>query len=182
MQQYGSQIRLMNNQSYKIKFNLPGIISKSWSFTSRYSPFYTTIKAVEGECGTVLDSLDNTKKAAVIYSTSLLCDQILINNNIDEPNQVAIKEFTKYKSAIPLVNIAAAKLIAEAGSESKKLGNLSIEKRGYTKIDLSKLIAHLEKMAAYWEAKLSSTGMTKSIVGAVRANKNYGYPLNSRIF
>jgi hypothetical protein len=181
IQQYGGQVRLANNMLYTVEFGLPGKTPVTWQFTSRYSSFYAAIYMVRSVAGGVLDTLSDQEVATAIYNASIVVDNIIGD---EETNGMARQEYVKFAAAIPLVNGVIASMLTDSNGETKRLGNLTIEKSSTSSINLKSLLGYLEKMMAYWESLLRTDSTTAStgVASAVRAKTNYAFPRTARVF
>ena len=190
--------QLNSNMIYNVTFRLPGVIDLNWSFTSRYNPYFSTVKMVRETAGAAINDITDSTVATAIYVASCLCNDIILGDVSvigDEAiaSQLAInsmyvreqtkQEFTKYTAAYTLLNQLTAEYVTRGETESKKLGNLAIENRSSNNVDLSPMLSYLQKMITYWENKLRNEAKGgKSIASAVRSINKASYPLGSRVF
>lgn len=177
LQKYGKQQRLLNNQRYSVKFKAQGV-THEFSFTSRYTPLYSTAKIVRNDLGDLLTNITDDTINFSIWQTSLLVTEIATDDSFTNgvPN-FAVKQYVRYQTEYNILRKILLILAANAGDETKTLGEFSVikgTKAPYVKDLLGTIGAELKK----WEAAIS-TPLTSR--GATKALTNFPYPLNDRV-
>ncbi len=198
MQKYDSDTQQIElNRIYQVAFNLPGIVTKTWEFVSNCSPYYCTIKSVREEGGLAVAELSDVAIVMAIHTASRLCDDIILGDvtvvgETAIASQLAInsryvrnetkREFTKYQAIISLLSRIVTDKSMEA-TESKALGNLTIDKKAFRKIEFGSLLLVLQRMLKFWETKLrNECNGGKTITSAVKGGSSSPFPLSSRVF
>lgn len=177
LQKYGKQQRLMNNQRYKVRFTAKGV-AQEFEFTSRYTPLHSTVKIIRNDLGDLLTKISDDTINFSIWQTSLLVQEIAVEDSFTNgvPN-FAVKQYVRYQTEYNILRKILLILAANAGDETKTLGEFSVirgTKAPYVKDLLNTIAGELKK----WEAAIS-TPLTSR--GATRAVANFPYPLNDRI-
>lgn len=177
IQKYGSQKRLLENQLYTVKFTLDGE-EKTFSFTSRYSPLYSTVKILRNDFPDLLGDIKDDALHFLIWQSSLLAQEIAGEENfVDGKPNFAVKQYVRYKSEYDTVRNILIAISSKSGAEEKHLGEFKITKEVKTP-DLEAILKALKEELKKWEAALGNVLQNR---GATRAGANFEYPLNSRV-
>ncbi len=199
IQYYGST-HLSPNIKYTVTIDLPGVY-KEWSFISQVTtdinqqPVYCGMNEVRQELGTFTTAFTNWDILFAIKDSSNRLEDFLLIQEIDYSSlydaelravNLAIKMYVRYKASLDLANQIFYELVNAGGRESKRLGNLQIDKQGPSLlIDLAKVRQHLAEQFAYWEGRLIyvNTGAVKPVPKVVvRGNNVSPYSLATRTF
>lgn len=177
IQKYGGTVRLMENQLYQVSFQLDGV-SKQFSFTSRYSPLYTTIKILRNDFRDLFENIKDNTLNFQIWQTSLLANEIANEDSFlnGKPN-FAVKQYVRFKTEYDVVRNILIAVSSKAGSEDKKLGEFSIT-REFKTPDIEAILKDLGAELKKWESAISDPLQNR---GAVRANTNFPFSLASRV-
>lgn len=128
VQQYGQQIRLLTNQRYHITLQLPDA-DHTFSFTSRYAPYYCPTRIVQGDLGQVLNHVPIEDTAQMIWQMSLEIEDKLTEEGIDieNANQRAVQQYVRYRSNYMLLFSVFSMRNANAGQENRRLRDLTVQ-------------------------------------------------------
>lgn len=177
IQKYGKQQRLMNNHKYTVTFKAKGI-TKITTFTSRYSPMYSTLRIIRNDLGDIFEEIPDDAINFSIWQASLLAAEIADEDFFtDGIPSVAVKQYVRYKSEYTILRRILLHLSAYAGEGTKTLGEFTVTEKNnapYIKDLLGTIGSELNK----WEIAIT-TPITN--LGATRALTNYPYPLNDRV-
>jgi hypothetical protein len=177
IQKYGKQKRLLENQRYTITFSLQGE-TQTFSFTSRYSPLYSTVKILRNDFPDLFEGFTDDALHFAIWQASILAQQIALEDQFtDGKPSFAVKQYVRYKSEHDLIRSILISLGAQAGIAEKHLGEFKITKEMKTP-ELEKILAALKEEIRKWENAMGSVIRNR---GAVRAGQSAPYPLNARV-
>lgn len=171
---YNASQNLMYNQQYVLKVKV-GNISDEIKFSSKYSPLYSTVKIIRQDLLEIIDLIKDDDICFTIWENSLLANEISKDKIPEDKPSYAAKQFVRYKTEIDLIFAIYLAISGKAGSISKRLGNLTIEKT--IKIPFLKdMLEELKNKLKEWEDMLR--GMGKTGIKAKKAGKtNYPLPL-----
>ncbi len=125
LQLYDNNPTLKNNQLYSIKVKL-GSTDYAWSFTSRYSPYYSTPKLVRNSASGLADDFTDEEINFMIWQVSLFVLTSWPSTKVFEDYTYKIR---RYVSSAVALNMATEILISKSlnvGSEEKDLGDLKV--------------------------------------------------------
>lgn len=128
VQKYGQRPRLLKNQRYEIAVHLPGRQAHQFSFTSRYDPYYTATKIVQGDLGTVLKDVSVEHIAQAIWQQSLGVRDLMEQEMIPIPDKPSrtMQELTRYRTDYFLLLSVLSGRHANAGQEQRRLRDLTV--------------------------------------------------------
>lgn len=177
VQKYGSKARLLPNQLYTVRFSLKAE-TKEFSFTSRYSPLYSTVKIIRNDFPDLLEGVPDDRINFSIWQASLLANELANTDNItDTTFTYAVKQYVRYKTEYDLVRNLVMSLGMKAGVTDKTLGELRISKEVQTP-ELEEMLTKLNTEIRKWESAMSDAIQSR---GAIRSGTDYPYPLNARV-
>jgi hypothetical protein len=178
IQKYSAEKRLMENQKYTFSFVVDGV-ECVYSFTSRYSPLYSTIKVIRSDYWELLEELTDELVLFHIWQNSQLVREIAdveLNFPDDKPNY-AVKQYVRYKTEYDLVRALLITISTKAGAQEKHLGEFKITNE-YKTPELEEILKRLKELVDEWEKAL---GVVVAPRGAVKAGRNFPFPLNGRV-
>lgn len=177
IQKYGKTQRLLGNQKYTVSFALNGE-STSFTFTSRYSPLYSTVKIIRSDFPDLFSEISDDTINFLIWQNSLLATEVGDAENIvDGVPNYAIKQYVRFKTEYNIVRNVLIAIGAEAGSTEKHLGEFKITKEVKTP-ELKAILDALKAELKEWE---TASGKVLQNRGATRALTNAPFPLNERV-
>ena len=177
IQKYGSIKRLRENQLYTVTFSLNGE-SHQFSFTSRYDPLYSTVKILRSDFPDLFSEISDDALNFIIWQTSQLAQELADEQNFtDGKPSYAVRQYTRIKSEYDVVRNILIAISTKAGSEDKQLGEFKITKE-YKTPKLKDILDTLAAELAHWEAAMGKVLQSR---GAIRAGRDYEYPLNPRV-
>lgn len=176
VQKYGSKQRLMNNQLYTVTFTLDGE-ETNFSFTSRYSPLYSTVKVLRNDFRELFSEISDDSLNFLIWQASQMGEEIGDEEHWENGPSFAMKQYVRYRAEYDVVRNIIIALGMSAGSTEKRLGEFTINKEIKTP-KLEPILNSLKEELKKWEAAIGSIVRSR---GAVRANDEYPYPLNPRV-
>jgi hypothetical protein len=177
IQKYGSKPRLFNNQLYTVTFTLDGE-EKTFSFTSRYSPLYSTVKVLRNDYPSLFADISDNTLHFQIWLASQMGEELGNEEEYaDGKPSFAMKQYVRYKSEYEIVkNILIANSM-HAGATEKRLGEFSINSEVKTP-EIEAILKALKDELKKWEGAIGNVLQNR---GAIRANDQYPYPLNPRV-
>lgn len=178
LEKFGTETRLMENQLYTVTLNVSGETS-TFSFTSRYTPLYSTVKLVKSEFNRMFSVFSDDEINQLIQSNSILALEFA-NPAIDTQDDIPyyVKQYVRYKTQLDLITSLLIERSSQAGSSEKRLADLNIVKE-YKTPELEGILKIIERRLAPWEAQLS--GMKARPTGSIRSG-NTEYPIGTRLF
>lgn len=177
VQKYGSKKRLYENQLYTVTFKLGGE-EKTFSFTSRFSPLYSTVKVLRNDFPQLFADISDNTLHFLIWQSSQMGEEIGNEEEYaDGKPSFAMKQYVRYKTEYEAVrNILIANSM-HAGATEKRLGEFSINMEVKTP-EIEAILKSLKEDLKKWEAAIGNVLQNR---GAIRANDQYPYPLNARV-
>lgn len=173
---YSGEQRLMPNQKYTLSLHL---LAKDfeYTFTSAYSPFYSSPKIIRQDLLTVLDNItDSTIEFHIWQNSKGIADEVTTYTDDDGNPLVAAKNWVRYKTEIDLVSSIYMNIATNVGSVEKSLGEMKVSK-SINLPYLSDLMSVLKSKLAKQEKLL--TGVKSVGVAVVKAGGT-SYPITSR--
>lgn len=178
---YAGKRQLVNNAKYILSLFIKGKQIKL-SFTSRYSPLYTTAKIIRQDCGELLDNITDDVINRVIYDNSIYAKSIYDEKNsgsvtTTDTLPTYINRYVRYKTDLDLVNAAYLSLSGKNGSIQKNIGPINIIK--------SFKLSYVDDMMKYFKNQLAPEdsrlkGRSTNYKSFVKANST-SYPINERM-
>ncbi len=170
---------LENNKRYFVTFKL-GEYSQEWSFTSEYSPMYSTVRIIRNDFPQILSDIPDDKINFQIWQNSTEIQAIIdagatVTGELDE---LYVKsQYVRYRTEYDLIRNLLITVGTEPTMETTNLGQLQITKQRQVP-DLGNILKTLKAEADRWGANLS---VVPTMTGATRALTNFPYPLNTRV-
>ena len=178
---YDGELHLQSNMKYTISLNILGRNSE-YTFTSAYSPFYTTLKMIKVDLARALDGVDEDTINHTIWQNSIAVEELVEDKGaIDLKDKTgkpvrAVTEWVRYKTDLDLLNTIYLSIATNAGSVDKTLGEMRITK--------SVKIPYLDDLLDYYQKKLDDVedkiaGIGVRGLAMVKAG-NTSYPITAR--
>ena len=183
---YDDKTHLINNQTYSLDIDIGGK-SFSYSFTSKYSPMFSSEKIIRIDLQEVLEDVSSDTINFTIWQNSQLALELTDSSgdyqyytNADDIDTSDIpyyaKQWVRYKTELDLLDTIYINIASKLGSEKKKLGNMEVEKQ-HTLPYISDLKKGLTSRITPFERLL--TGRNVIAASATKAG-NTTYPLSDR--
>lgn len=174
---YSTDIKLKLNSMYK--FHLEYDENFDMEFTSKYDPFFTTIKTIRNDTGTLLENVKDEIISSIIYDNSLYVVNKLGDaaDDMDEKIPLHIKNVVRYKTDIDLCYAIYLSKSGKVGSFKKKLADLDVSSEFKLPI-LSDMLSRFRELLKPNEDLLEGDNADYTM-GFVKA-KATTYPVNSR--
>lgn len=129
---FGSKPRLKFNHIYEMIVDICRQEVKS-SIQIKYNPFYSTVKRVRQDTGTLLDNVSDAIISSIIYDNSKLAveklggsEEVANNSEFEKGAPGYVKNFVRYKTDLDLCYSIYLSKSGCAGAYSKKLGDLDV--------------------------------------------------------
>lgn len=178
MIRYGTEVTLRNNQIYTAVIRVKGE-EHSLSFTSRYTPLYSTVRVIRGDFKQLFSSYTDDEILRLIHDNSKLAIETA-NPAIDESDiPYYVRQYVRYKTELDLVTDLTISASIDIGVQEKLLGEMKITREKQSPY-LKDVLSIVQLRLAPWESQL--VGMKAAPTGAVRAGATATYPLNARTF
>lgn len=174
---YGEGERLLPNQEYHLSLSVKNEPLKSVTFTSRYSPAYSTVRIIRSDFRTLFQDYTDIEIYQLIHMNSTLANEIA-STEIGAEIPFYAKQYVRYKTELDMVTDLMIQLSSQSGSKDKSLGELRIANQ-YSAPKLDGIMKLLERRLMTWEVQLA--GVQSSPSSAVRAGDSE-FPLNGRLF
>lgn len=179
IQKYGQQQRLLTNQRYFITVHLPGQ-DYTFSFTSRYDPYFTQTRIVQGDIGKVLSDVPIEDVAQAIWQASLEIVDFMEAEGIAIPETPtrAMQQAARYRADYMLLLGVLSARHATAGQEQRRLRDLTVTLQ-VSRPDAESLLNRWKQLA---DEALSQL-LDRSVIAAsfVKAGQT-AFPLGARLF
>ena len=176
--QYGSEQRLENNHSYEFTLQIGDDI-QNVSFSSRYTPFYSSNKNLRNSWSEWLTNVPDDIINYAIWDASVLAEEIAAEEFDTENPPNYVRQFVRYKAAISLIKSIYLGETKSLGLTKKVLATLTIERdKGLPA--LKDLLYALEGELSPWESLLLGGTYGKGAYSAVKAGSQYPFPLAPR--
>lgn len=175
---YSTDAKLKLNSIYK--FHLEYDENFDMEFTSKYDPFFTTIKTIRNDTGTLLDNVKDETIADLIYDNSI-CVIDKLGDSSDDISEgkvpLHVKNFVRYKTDIDLCYAIYLSKSGKIGSFKKKLADLDVSSE--VKLPyLSDMLSRFRELLKPNEDLLNGDNSDYTM-GFVKA-KSTKYPVGSR--
>lgn len=175
MKKYGILPLLKENQIYTATLRIKDQ-EHSVTFTSRYSPLYSTVRIIRGDFKDLFADFNDDHINRLIHSNSLLVSD-MTDIDEDEGPTYAIRQYVRYKTELDLATDIFVTLYTKNGSEDKQLADMRVSKE--TRMNgIKDILKLLEEKVDQWE--LEAVGAIHSPKGAVRAGTT-PYPYSGRV-
>ena len=129
---FGSKPRLKFNHTYDMVVDIKHQEIKS-SIQVKYNPFYCTVKRIRQDTGTLLDNVSDEIISSIIYDNSKLAveklggeEEVANNSEFEKGAPGYVKNFVRYKTDLDLCYSIYLSKSGNAGTYSKKLGDLDV--------------------------------------------------------
>lgn len=176
-----ADVTLLNNQLYTITVKICDQ-EVNLSYTSRYSPLYSTAKIVQGDIGDSLRDKSTDDINRQIYHASLEVDNMFRDRYREPPSPVthAMKQYARFKAAYDLVHARYLEMASDFGMADKSLDKLRVSnQQNLPKITELMSILH-GKMAQARQALLAAMYADGRVQTVVRGGVRNPYPLPPR--
>lgn len=181
---YGEIVTLLENQKYVLSFK-QGEQSFDSTFYTRLNPFYSTLKIIRADLGTVIDDVPDDRLVYLIFDNSILSQNIASEENLgllesENKTPYVFKQFVRYRTELDLMMAVYLLLSGRQGSQSRILGELEILSRSdFGSMDIGKILGDLKMKLRQWEKLLRGSSVSSPVRGAVRGGSSSPYPLTS---
>lgn len=178
VQYYGNRPRLLPNQRYVVTVHLPGG-DHVFSFTSRFDPAFCTLKSVQLELQGVLD----VPAEAIGWQIWQVSQELVrraeqATTPLPSPPNEVLRAACRYRVAVALLLRALTGRALSAGSETKRLRDLTVTLQ-VDRPQAEALLSHWKALADQYEAQLFEVAsLARPFVKA----GNIAYPLVGRLF
>lgn len=174
---YSTEAKLKLNSMYK--FHLEYDENFDMEFTSKYDPFFTTIKTIRNDTGTLLDNVKDETIADLIYDNSLYVINKLGDkaDDLNEKVPLHVKNVVRYKTDIDLCYAIYLSKSGKLGSFKKKLADLDVSNDVKLPF-LSDMLSRFKELLKPNEDILDGDNADYTM-GFVKA-KSKTYPVDSR--
>lgn len=166
---------LMFNQKYELTFTLNGKTSK-FSFTSKYAPMYSTLKAIRMDLLDLIDNVDDDIINYTIWQNSRLADELVATEISSTAVPFYVKQWVRYKTELDLINSMYLAISGKVGKVSKKLGDMEIE-RSISLPSLASMLSEIKLKLAPFTKLLTGVGITGK---SFKKANSYPYPVVDR--
>lgn len=173
---YSGEQRLLPNQKYTFSLH---ILDKDYeySFSSSYSPFYSSTKIIRQDLLHVLDEIsDSTIEFQIWQSSKSIADDITTYTDDDGNPLPAAKNWVRYRAEIDLVHSIYMQIATNIGSTEKSIGEVKVS-RSINLPYLSDLMATLKSKLAKQEMLLKGI---RTVGKAVTKAGGTSYPITQR--
>lgn len=185
---YSDEVKLKFNSNYK--FVIEANETFTSEFTSKYDPFFSTVKIIRRDTGDLLNDVSEEVIASIIYDNSLYVVDKLIN--IDDGDELEdmydlddfeyrvppyVTNYVRYKTSLDLCYSIYLTKTGKLGAFKKKIGDLDISSE--IKLPaLTEMMSRFKELIKPYEDLLNNgdSGLT---AGFVKANST-SYPISSR--
>ncbi len=175
---YGAENRLINNNRYTVEIRVAGKQLK-WSFTSRYSPLYSTVQNIRSDLGGLADAFTNDQINFVIYQNSKEGFEIYsARSDYSSVNAIptSLKNWVRYKTCIDLIFAVYETISGNAGKRMKIIGPMQVDRE--TKIPfVNDMLKKFQR--AFEDADVKLREATR-VAAFVKAGTSMAFPLASR--
>lgn len=169
---FSSLQKFKKNHTYNWSVNIKGVKYES-KFATSFDPYYTTIKKIRLDTGTLLESVSDEIIAGFIYQNSKEAYEII--GDVDEI-QPYVRNYVRYKTDIDLCYAIYLSISGKYGSQSKSIGNVEISKT--IKLPyIDNMIARFKELLKPNEDLLN--GDSNSVLSFVKAGDTQ-YPVSGR--
>lgn len=180
---FGSKPRLKFNHTYDMIVDIDGQEINS-SIQVKYNPFYSTVKRIRQDTGTLLDNVSDEIIASIIYDNSKLVvdklggmEEVGNNSAFEKGAPSYVKNYVRYKTDIDLCYSIYLSKSGNAGAYTKKLGDLDVSNE--IKIPyLSDMLSRFKELLRPNEEKLEGDD-SNNVQAFVKAKKTE-YPITNR--
>lgn len=176
MEKFGQEVRLKENQLYVIELSLNGV-TKTFQFTSRYNPLYTTPKVIRNDFPDIMQDISDDVIYFHIWQASLLAQETANEDHLRDGPSFAVRQFVRYRTEYEIIRNILMTIGAKSGAREKKLGEYSISEKIYPP-NLKNILADLKEELMEWEAAI---GRRVGVYAAVRGGQSSPFPLRSRL-
>lgn len=199
VQYYDGSTHLIENQTYTVRLNIPGVEPYTLTFTSRYEPLYVSAKVIYNDTGGLLDGVKPDAVNFAIWMSGKDTEDLLVRRGLVLPNndpvqqraqikaflersdnallRYAFTQVVRYRANLALITAAYLTQVGNSGQLQKRLGDLSVL-RETRAANLHEMLGTFRDELELWESRLVST--RNPVLGAVRAGSSYPYPLQPR--
>lgn len=122
---FGSNVNFKLNHTYEFSLPIQGKVFNT-EFSTKYDPFYTTVKKIRLDTGDLLNNVSDNQIAALIYQYSKEVLDVLGDDADEIP--VYASNVVRYKTDIDLCWAIYLSVSGKYGVKSKKIGTIEIEK------------------------------------------------------
>lgn len=173
-------IRLLENQQYTATLVI-GDFQHELSFTSKYSPLFSTVRIIRGDYRELFKSIPDNQINLLIRDNSILAmDIAAIEFTVEDEIPYFAKQYVRYKTELDLLSDLMLVASSTTGLTEKKLADFSFsQEKGNVFLQDTMKVANLR--LASWEAQLTG-GAGAASIGAVRAGAASAFPLTGRVF
>lgn len=185
---YSDETKLKFNSNYKFVIETSETFTSE--FTSKYDPFFSTVKIIRRDTGDLLNDVSDETIASLIYDNSLyVVDKLIDIDDGDELEDMYdlddfeyrvppyVKGYVRYKTSLDLCYSIYLTKTGKLGAFSKKIGDLDISSE--IKLPaLTEMMSRFKELIKPYEDLLNNgdSGLT---AGFVKANST-SYPVSSR--
>lgn len=166
---------LMYNQKYELSFTINGKKSV-FTFTSKYSPMYSTLKAIRMDLLDLIANVDDDIINYTIWQNSRLADELAVTEISSTAIPFYVKQWVRYKTELDLINSIYLAISGKVGKVSKTLGDMSIE-RSVSLPSLASMLSEIKSKLAPFTKLLTGVGITGK---SFKKANSYPYPVVDR--
>lgn len=176
---YSDLAKFKFNCKYKFNLELNEDDCFITEFSSKYNPFYSTVKTVRNDTGNLLDDISDDIISDIIFDNSLLVDDKLgEDTDLSEGIPLYIKNYVRYKTDLDLCYAIYVTKSGKLGSFKKKLSDLEVSNE--IKLpDLENMLSRFKELIKPNESQLENSSGDASIASFVKAQATE-YPVSAR--
>lgn len=151
---YTSELTLATNTTYDYILHLKGeVFSKK--YRTKYDPYYTTIKTIRNDTGSLLKSIKDDGIDKLIHENSLVVEDLLGDRlegefTVDGKVTLPVSNYVRYKTDIDIVNAIYLSMCGRYGKFDKMLGTLEVS-NDYKLPELEDMLARFKELLKLYE-------------------------------
>lgn len=183
---YSSNTKFKNNQKYTfaLAFNKD---KHSFSFMSKYDPFYSPIDKIRMDTGDLLNSVSDSHIAKIIHNNSKIALEkleVAIEAGNKESTVLTkiptyVKDYVRYKTNIDFCYSIYLSMSGKIGTVSKTIGDIKIDTT-YKIPYLGDMLSRFKELLAPNQDLLNSGAVSTSTVASFVKAQNTTYPVSNR--
>lgn len=149
------------------------------TFVAKYNPYYSSVKKIRSDTGTLLGEVEDDVIARLIYSNSKEANEIAADGTFDDGVPGYAKNYVRYKTDIDICVAVYLSICGIAGERAKTLSDIKIERNVKIPYLEDMLKRFRELLKPNEDALIGPKVVASSFVKA----KKYPYPINeARLF